>query len=172
VCDEARRKSNREAVDRYQAKNADLVRERNRLRMQRYRRERAAEARAYDQEYRATAKAKDTRAAYRDRTRSIARANSLAWQKANMAKVAASSARRRANRLQATPRWLSADDLWMIGEMYDLASRRTASTGFAWHVDHIIPLQGKQVRGLHVPWNLQVIPAVLNRRKQNRVELE
>ena len=40
-----------------------------------------------------------------------------------------------------------------------------------WDVDHIIPLQGESVRGLHVPWNLQVISAADNRRKKNKVLL-
>jgi hypothetical protein len=37
--------------------------------------------------------------------------------------------------------------------------------GFEWHVDHVIPLQGKKVSGFHVPSNIQVIPASENVRK-------
>jgi hypothetical protein len=77
----------------------------------------------------------------------------------------------RASQLQRTPKWLTPDDHWMMEEAYDLAARRTAlkSGGHAqWHVDHIVPLQGKTVSGLHVPLNLRVIPAAENSRQSNR----
>jgi hypothetical protein len=43
--------------------------------------------------------------------------------------------------------------------------------GFPWHVDHIIPLQGEMVSGLHVPNNIQVIPWIDNVRKANSFEV-
>ena len=52
-------------------------------------------------------------------------------------------------------------------EMYELSHERTQETGISWHVDHIVPLQGRTVSGFHVWYNLQVIPAVINQRKNN-----
>lgn len=48
-----------------------------------------------------------------------------------------------------------------------LAQHREKLTGIKWHVDHVIPLKGKQVSGLHIWNNLQVIPAIENLRKTN-----
>lgn len=87
-----------------------------------------------------------------------------AWREANPAKHCAKSNLRRANKINATPAWANH---FFIGEVYDLARLRTKATGFVWHVDHIVPLKGKNVCGLHVEYNLQVIPAIENYRKNN-----
>ena len=73
--------------------------------------------------------------------------------------------------LNRTPIWLTQDDFWLIEEAYDLAGKRTELFGFSWHVDHIVPLRGKTVSGLHVPTNLQVIPWLENQRKTNKFEV-
>lgn len=86
-------------------------------------------------------------------------------------KVLAKVRRRQAAKLQRTPKWLTEDDIWAMQEAYHLANLRTKLFGFSWHVDHIIPLQGKLVSGLHTPYNLQVIPAKENLSKINRYEV-
>jgi len=91
-----------------------------------------------------------------------------AYKKANRHKGAALLAKRRAAKKQRTPSWLTKDHLWMIEEAYEIAEVRSRVTGISWHVDHICPLQGKTVSGLHVPWNLQVITAAENIAKGNK----
>jgi hypothetical protein len=90
------------------------------------------------------------------------------WQKDNLDKVNASSAKRRALKLRATPLWLTKEDLEIIESFYTLSKTIEYQTGVKHHVDHIVPLQGKNVCGLHVPWNLQVLEASENIRKSNK----
>lgn len=97
------------------------------------------------------------------------RARLRKYQKQNLHVFAKAKAKRKAAKLNRTPIWLTEDDYWLIKEAYELASLRTKMFGFPWHVDHILPLQGKTVSGLHVPLNLQVIPAKENLAKGNRV---
>lgn len=68
---------------------------------------------------------------------------------------------------QATPTWLTAEHKSTILSFYKEAARITALTGIQFHVDHIVPLNGKRVSGLHVPWNLQVLPFYENISKSN-----
>jgi ribosomal protein L40E len=72
--------------------------------------------------------------------------------------------------VSATPPWLTDEQKAQIQYTYWLARDATAVTGEPYHVDHIIPLRGKTVCGLHVPWNLRVVPAEINLRKHNRLE--
>jgi hypothetical protein len=93
------------------------------------------------------------------------------WRQNNKHLVAAAQQRRHAAELKRTPGWLSDDEHWVMQQAYEIAAVRTKLFGFSWHVDHIIPLQGRRVSGLHVPLNLQVIPGVENMRKLNKFEV-
>jgi hypothetical protein len=89
------------------------------------------------------------------------------WAERNPDKVNAKWMKREASKKQRTPTWLTEDDFWMIEQVYDIAAKRKQMLGGEWHVDHIVPLQGKTVSGLHVPWNLQVLSGTENRTKSN-----
>jgi len=89
----------------------------------------------------------------------------------NPAKIAAIDAKRRASVLRRTPKWLSKSELLRIECLYSLASMLNRHGVESWHVDHIIPLQGKNVSGLHVYSNLRVVPSSVNLAKGNRYEL-
>lgn len=91
------------------------------------------------------------------------------WKKINSDKHCAIENKRRASKLKATPKWLTESDNLQINCKYSLAKMLSRETGIQYHVDHIVPLKSKVVCGLHVPWNLQVIPATENLRKSNRI---
>lgn len=93
------------------------------------------------------------------------------WATKNPAKVLANSRAHHAKTKMRYPKWLTAEDKWMIGQAYELAALRTKMFGFSWHVDHVIPLHGKLVSGLHTPHNLRVVPWVENVRKANKFKV-
>jgi hypothetical protein len=92
------------------------------------------------------------------------------WYAANKARHRALVVKRRIQQARATPVGLTVEEKLKIAAVYSAAEQRTQKTGVLHHVDHIVPLQGKTVCGLHVSWNLRVIPATDNRLKSNRVE--
>lgn len=92
-----------------------------------------------------------------------------AWEEANRPLLAAYSAKWRKCCRIATPAW---GDFDAIKAYYVEAARLTAETGIPHEVDHIIPVQGKTVCGLHVQTNMRVIPAGDNCRKRNKLDLE
>ena len=98
-----------------------------------------------------------------------ARARSITWKENNREKHNAECMKRHTAKLQRFPMWAREcqDIKFFLEEIYDLAIERTLVTGVPHHVDHIVPLQGKKVSGLHLPWNLQVITASENCSKRN-----
>lgn len=67
---------------------------------------------------------------------------------------------------QATPSWANT---LAIEEMYIQARMLTTSTGIKHEVDHIIPIKGAVVSGLHVEYNLQILTKTQNRDKWNHL---
>lgn len=94
-----------------------------------------------------------------------AKATCAEWSRQNPGIRAALAAKRRARRLCATPLWA---DLQAIKDYYITAAALSMHTGEHYHVDHIIPLQGKKVCGLHVENNLQILTAFDNLSKSNK----
>lgn len=94
-------------------------------------------------------------------------ANNKTWREANRHRVNAYASNRRAAIIQRTPKWLTEDDFSIMEFFYEWAKAIEVSTGIEQSVDHIIPLQGALVCGLHVPSNLQVISASENFKKSN-----
>lgn len=92
-----------------------------------------------------------------------------AYRSRNLDKGAARTAMRRARIAAATPAWLTSTHQAEIAKAYAMREKISAITGIEHHVDHVIPLNGVRVCGLHVPWNLQVIPAKDNMKKSNKV---
>jgi hypothetical protein len=91
------------------------------------------------------------------------------YEQTNADKMRAKTAKRRALKLQATPLWLSTTQEQEIENVYRQSMQLECQTGVPYHVDHIVPLQGVNVCGLHVPWNLRVIPAKENLSKSNKL---
>lgn len=104
---------------------------------------------------------------YADSNRSRIRQIASTYQKNNKGKVNARTASRHAAKMCRTPNWLTKEEKTRIQCYYQVAMMRSKETGYSWHVDHIVPLQGECVSGLHVPWNLRVIQATDNIRKKN-----
>lgn len=124
----------------------------------------------YQKKYRQTVAHKAYQKEYQktDKFKTINKRAVKKYRLANPEKENARTAKRRAAKLRATPKWLTAEEHDWIEALYFTAANFTERSGEQWHVDHIIPLQGKNVCGLHLPWNLQVIRAKDNLRKSDK----
>ena len=91
------------------------------------------------------------------------------YRKENKGVTNAKTAKRRAQKLNATPKWISEEQILEIKDIYKKSAQKTKETGIKHTVDHILPLQGENVCGLHVPWNLRVITNKENSAKNNNV---
>lgn len=137
---------------------------------------------AYNREYHANNKEarRQHRIAWHEQNRGRHLATSKEWKRKNAERVAAYAAEWRKNNLHlkcaqeakrrsakaAFP--LNADQQDAIKHIYAFAKYLSKKFNKSHHVDHIVPLKGENVSGLHVPWNLQVLPAAKNLSKSNK----
>jgi 5-methylcytosine-specific restriction endonuclease McrA len=91
------------------------------------------------------------------------------WKEKNVVWVRADTKARRRKHRDATPPWLSRQQKADIRQLYQIAITMTKTTGEQYVVDHIVPLRGEDVCGLHVPWNLRVITQEENLKKSNKL---
>ena len=92
-----------------------------------------------------------------------------AWKENNKLQVRADTKARRRKHRDATPNWLTRKQKSEIRQIYQIAITMTQTTGEQYVVDHIVPLRGEEVCGLHVPWNLRVITQEENLKKSNKL---
>jgi 5-methylcytosine-specific restriction endonuclease McrA len=108
---------------------------------------------------------KRNKASARERSKTPERLSASArYKRENPEKRNEIQARRRATKLRATPKWANGDH---IAGMYELCAL-FRKIGLDMHVDHIVPLKSKRVRGLHVEHNLQLLIGSNNTSKGNR----
>ena len=102
---------------------------------------------------------------WRARNATKVKATKSQWRKRQVAEVNEAQMRRYAAKRQRTPKWA---DREKILDVYRLCAR-FRKLGCDFEVDHVIPLQGKNVCGLHVHNNLEIIEARTNRSKSNQL---
>lgn len=141
--------------------------EENSARAKRWRRENPEKAFELAKKYRANNAEKIAKQKRLDYLANPAKKHALvaAWNKRNRDKCAATTAKHRSAKLNASVSW---GNSFFIEEVYALAKVRAKVCGGVWEVDHIVPLQSDIVCGLHWEGNLQVIPRMKNKSKSNR----
>lgn len=108
-------------------------------------------------------KMRDNASQWRARNLEQCRSYDAKWMRDNPGDNAAKAALARARRRLAAPKWLTREQRAEMRQLY----KNAAAAGM--HVDHILPIAGREARGLHVPWNLQILPAEENLKKGNRL---
>lgn len=155
----------RETALAWREENAERVKELNRARYKTKTEQINAQARQW---------AKDNPEKNRKATRTWRAANvekvkaqQRAWRQSNSEVIATHSAKRRAREASQAIR-LTQTQQDAIKNIYAFAKYLSKKFNKPYHVDHTVPLKGENVSGLHVPWNLQVLPAATNLSKSNK----
>lgn len=100
--------------------------------------------------------------AYKRRNREKLKAYNKLWAQRNRGKTTAYARAYQLAKKQAMPKWLTTEQVEIIEAFY-------VNRPDGYHVDHIVPIKGKTVCGLHVPWNLQYLRAAENIAKSNKM---
>ena len=128
--------------------------------------EKLAKQRAYQQSNREVYRAASKK--WREANPLMMRVCKDIWASKNPHKNAAAATRYYARKRKRSPLWLTADHHAEIEKYYAVAAWLSKNSGVKHAVDHIVPLHGENVCGLHVPWNLQVLTLSENSSKGNR----
>lgn len=121
----------------------------------------------YDAEY--NIKIYQRRKTYRELNKEKIRISLKNWRENNKDRCRLLKSLHKKKRKQHVPKWLTEDHKQQIFEFYKQARKLSEDTNIPHEVDHIIPLKGKTVSGLHVPWNLQVLTKIENANKTNKL---
>lgn len=109
---------------------------------------------------------------YDNKCKSCTTSKNKEWTKKNKGLSLAKSRLKEIKKMSGNrvPNWLTPSDILAMKCIYQVAAMRNANSDIRWSVDHVIPLNGKTVCGLHVPSNLQIIPLSENLSKRNKYE--
>ena len=102
----------------------------------------------------------------------INKIHSASWAKNNPDKLYLKQTKRRMAKLKRLPKWLTKSDWIEIKWSYAESKRLSKETGIKYEVDHIIPLQGINISGLHCPQNLRIITKSENASKKNYFDVK
>ena len=109
--------------------------------------------------------------AYNQKNKEARSKKEAEWRQKNKGRVAANIRKYQMSKRNRTPSWLTDFDHLKIQCIYQMAAMYTRVNNESWEVDHVIPLQGVNVSGLHVPLNLQIMRGVENIGKKNKYEV-